>query len=116
MPSDFPGGVLAHAYFPQDGRLHFDEAETWTVGTNRGTNLGWVVTHEIGHALGLDHLWVGGTIMFPTYSGYDPNMKLHPDDIKRIQNLYGKGTVVTTFFIGVRLLLPWISNGHHESQ
>lgn len=83
------GGVLAHAYYPRDGRAHFDEDETYTHDTKYGVNLLWVATHEFGHSLGLDHTNVQGAIMYPYYTGYVPDMKLHSDDIAGIQYLYG---------------------------
>ncbi|XP_068755870.1 matrilysin-like [Montipora capricornis] len=90
-PFDGRGKVLAHAYFLSDGRAHFDEDETFTDGTSRGTNLLWVATHEFGHSLRLEHSSVRGAIMYPYYTGYKPNMKLHSDDIQGIRSLYGSG-------------------------
>ena len=88
-PFSGPGGVLAHAYYPPDGRAHFDEDETFTHSTSSGINLLWVATHEFGHSLGLYHSNVRGAIMYPYYTGYVENMKLHSDDRAGIQYLYG---------------------------
>ena len=89
---DGPEGVLAHAYYPEDGRAHFDEDETFTHGTSSGTNLLYVAVHEFGHSLGLKHTNIKEAVMYPYYTGYAPVMKLHSDDIAGIQYLYGKKT------------------------
>lgn len=91
------GGTLAHAFYPEDGRIHFDESEKFTLNSGSGTNLLWVAVHEIGHVLGLDHTNVKGAIMHPIYSDDIQEVKLHSDDIAGMQYLYGK-TVFCHFF------------------
>ncbi|CAB4011318.1 macrophage metalloelastase isoform X2 [Paramuricea clavata] len=56
-PFDGRYGVLAHAFIPSDGRIHFDEDEDYSVNGDivngrPGIDLLFVAVHEIGHAIG----------------------------------------------------------------
>jgi peptidoglycan hydrolase-like protein with peptidoglycan-binding domain len=96
---DGVSGVLAHAFFPPvppntpipiQGDTHFDEAETWTVTVPPGAgqiDLTTVAIHEFGHALGLNHSPVVGSVMEAFYGG--PRRVLHGDDIAGIISIYG---------------------------
>ncbi|KAK7081846.1 putative peptidoglycan binding domain [Halocaridina rubra] len=90
-PFDGPGGTLAHAYFPiYGGDAHFDDTESWTINSFRGTNLFQVAAHEFGHSLGLSHSDVQSALMAPFYRGYQSSFKLDKDDETAIQSLYGE--------------------------
>ncbi|GLT40048.1 hypothetical protein SLA2020_142060 [Shorea laevis] len=97
QPFDGALGTLAHAFAPPAGRFHLDAAENWSVTDNGSTSaqssafdLESVAVHEIGHLLGLGHSSVKGSIMYPTISSGVRKVELAKDDVRGIQELYGR--------------------------
>jgi peptidoglycan hydrolase-like protein with peptidoglycan-binding domain len=94
-PFDGKRGVVAHAYGPEDGRLHFDAAEHWTVDVGSEAAGSWtmdlesVATHEIGHILGLGHSSSPEAVMYPYIDAGHRKVELSVDDIDGVQLLYG---------------------------
>jgi hypothetical protein len=91
--------VLAHAFNPCDattcgaggnigGDMHFDNGNLWSDGGAPGTiDFQTVALHELGHALGLGHSTVVGSVMEATYAGV--RRTLTADDIAGIRAIYG---------------------------
>ncbi|XP_023544311.1 metalloendoproteinase 1-like [Cucurbita pepo subsp. pepo] len=81
-------GVLAHAFAPEDGRLHFNEWHAWADGAYPDKyDVGSVALHELGHILGLGHSDIRDAVMWPSMR---PNTKkeLSSDDVSGISALY----------------------------
>ncbi|XP_024965187.1 metalloendoproteinase 1-like, partial [Cynara cardunculus var. scolymus] len=88
---DGPGGILAHAFAPTDGRVHYDADDTFSNGPGPVPNVidfETVSVHEIGHLLGLDHSNDMNAAMYAyIYPGVVKG--LNADDIEGIRVLYG---------------------------
>jgi hypothetical protein len=79
--------IFAHAFYPEDGRIHFDEAETWGHTHGGGTvDLESVALHEIGHAIGLRHSGLSGAVMY--FAINSQRRQLHEADIRGIKSRY----------------------------
>ncbi|KAH7302057.1 hypothetical protein KP509_23G054500 [Ceratopteris richardii] len=94
-PFDGVLGVLAHAFSPTDGRFHLDDSEYWKSLASKSMtelqdiDLQSVVTHEIGHLIGLAHSPVEDAIMYPSIAPGQTKLQLQLDDIQGAQALYG---------------------------
>ncbi|XP_026410959.1 metalloendoproteinase 1-MMP-like [Papaver somniferum] len=87
-------GVLAHAFGPGLGMIHFNAAITWAVDfrsekSQKAFDLESVATHEIGHVLGLDHSSIHEAVMWPSTPPRTISAGLTLDDVTGAQALYG---------------------------
>lgn len=96
---DGPFGTLAHGFFPPAngvtaaGDIHFDSAELWKIGFGGpGFDIFQVAAHEIGHAIGLGHTGVPGSLMNPFYT--EAFSGPQADDIAGAVFIYGPPVVV----------------------
>lgn len=83
-------GVLAYANPPTDGRLHLNAGVDWSFRPPTGNqfDLIWVVAHEIGHLLGIDHSQNTNAMMYAYVSPGRTRRALHRDDIAAIHAMY----------------------------
>ncbi|XP_035763769.1 matrix metallopeptidase-21 [Neolamprologus brichardi] len=85
---DGTGQEFAHAWFLGD--IHFDDDEHFTTpNVGSGISLLKVAVHEIGHVLGLPHIYRPGSIMQPSYLPQESSFEMDWMDRKAIQQLYG---------------------------
>ncbi len=85
-------GVLAESELPcgnaRQCRQWYDSGEQWGIfnGAGQKIDLQRVATHELGHALGMDHIGAGN-LLAPTYSAsiWEPQA----GDIREMQGRYG---------------------------
>lgn len=88
---DGPGNILAYAYPPDVGDIVIDTTESsfYSASANNYLPLRNTLMHEIGHALGLDHVESSSAdlLMEPIMSMEFDGPQL--DDIRGIQSFYG---------------------------
>jgi len=109
FPFDGPGGILAHTFAPPPispeplaGDSHFDDAETWRIGSD--FDVFSIALHELGHSLGLAHSDDPTAVMYPYYRIWTG---LQPSDKAAILLLYAaKGAVVPPTTLALTVNTP----------
>ena len=97
-PFDGRGVVIAHAFFPPNGAVHFDADELWIerswelyhdLNNTDYTSFYSIAVHEIGHALGFVHVPFNDSIMFPWYRTLERTYTISERDRYTAQLKYG---------------------------
>jgi len=95
-------GVLAHAWYPGQGKISGDveinDEWNWVTHSKLQTlakpPLVPILIHEFGHSLGLRHdPREKDSIMYPSFDLGQKKNRLHSRDVTRIQDRYGKRTL-----------------------
>ena len=100
MEIDGPGGVLGQTTVPVSGRLSkvivgLDVEEDWFLNGDAPPNkidFSSTVTHEVGHAIGIDHSQSSNALMNASYS--TNIFELREDDINAAVHIYGDNDIV----------------------
>ncbi|KAI3920293.1 hypothetical protein MKW92_044545 [Papaver armeniacum] len=90
--SSFDGqmGVVAYAFAPNDGRFYYDADDKWSTSPESDSmDLESVAAHEIGHMLGLEHIFKPNAIMYPVFSPGTTKRQVQQDDVKALRAIYG---------------------------
>lgn len=69
--------------------MQIDPEWSWTTGGSVNIDLQSVVTHEFGHALGLNHSSDGSAVMYASYSAGSTKRSLAADDLAGLVVIYG---------------------------
>ncbi len=86
---------------------------TWTTGSPINVDLQSVVTHEFGHALGLNHSALSSAVMYASYPAGTNKRTLTSDDISGEQAIYpagGGGATSTPTATATRTSTPTPTN------
>lgn len=102
--NEFQKGVLGHAFKPSSNNecveAHMNSDNVWYMGMEtvpvNENSFFYVLLHEIGHTLGLEHSEVSPSVMSAYYDWREVGYRLYDYDVKSIQKLYGSRDDSTT--------------------